>query len=96
MKRITITIDDDIYTSLVDYAAETCKEDLTRLSVSRAIRKLLANRLEELSYLPAGKTVEEDDERELDEHKKTNQHQSLRVHTVLASHEKSSSGSRSK
>jgi predicted CopG family antitoxin len=52
MKRITITIDDEIYTSLVDYAAQTCKEDLTRLSVSRAIRKLLANRLEELNYLP--------------------------------------------
>jgi predicted CopG family antitoxin len=51
MKRITITIDDEIYTSLVDYAAETCKEDLTRLSVSRAIRKLLASRLEELRYI---------------------------------------------
>ena len=52
MKRITISIDDQIYASLVDYAADTCKEDLARLSVSRVIRKILANRLEELNYYP--------------------------------------------
>ena len=52
MKRITITLDDDIYASLVDYAADTSKEDLARLSVSRAIRKILANKLGEMNYYP--------------------------------------------
>jgi predicted CopG family antitoxin len=52
MKRITISIDDDIYASLIDYAADSCKEELSRLSVSRSIRKLLATRLEELDYYP--------------------------------------------
>jgi predicted CopG family antitoxin len=52
MKRITISLDDDIYASLIDYAADACKEDLARLSLSRAIRKLLAKRLEELNYFP--------------------------------------------
>ncbi len=52
MKRITISIDDEVYASLVDYAADTCKEDLARLSLSRAIRKLLAKQLGELNYYP--------------------------------------------
>ncbi len=52
MKRITISIDDEIYASLVDYAADTCKEDLARLSLSRAIRKLLAAQLGQLNYYP--------------------------------------------
>ena len=52
MKRITISLDDDIYSSLIDYAAEVCKEDLSRLSVSRAMRSLLATELQRLNYFP--------------------------------------------
>ncbi len=52
MKRITISLDDEIYASLIDYAAEACKEDLSRLSLSRAMRLLLANELQRLNYYP--------------------------------------------
>lgn len=52
MKRITISLDDELYVSLVDYAADKSKEDLIRLSVSKAIRRLLASELAKLNYFP--------------------------------------------
>lgn len=52
MKRITVSLDDEIYASLVDYVAEVCKQDLSRLSISRALRKLLASELQRLNYYP--------------------------------------------
>jgi predicted CopG family antitoxin len=73
MKRITISIDDEIYASLVDYAADTCKEDLARLSLSRAIRKLLAKALGELNYYPMH----------------ANRQQEMRLQQILRSREKS-------
>jgi hypothetical protein len=52
MKRITVSLDDEIYASLVDYAAESCKQDLTRLSISKVMRDILANQLGQLNYYP--------------------------------------------
>lgn len=52
MKRITVSLDDEIYASLVDYAADACKQDLSRLSISKAMRKLLASELGRLNYYP--------------------------------------------
>jgi predicted CopG family antitoxin len=59
MKRITITLDDDMYASLIDYAADTSKQDLTRLSVSKAIRKLVKNKLAEMNYFPNPKAQQQ-------------------------------------
>jgi predicted CopG family antitoxin len=74
MKRITISIDDEIYASLVDYAADTCKEDLARLSLSRAIRKLLSKQLAELNYYPMH----------------ANRQQEIRLQQIMRSREKNS------
>ena len=52
MKRITISLDDEIYTSLIDYAADTCKQDLSRLSISKVLRDILASQLGQLNYYP--------------------------------------------
>lgn len=55
MKRITISIDDDIYTSLVEYAKDSSKDELEPYSTSRVVRRLLANKLKELGYYPLTK-----------------------------------------
>ena len=53
MRRITISIDDEVYSSVIDYAADNSKDRLARFSMSRAIRNLLADRLRELDYYPS-------------------------------------------
>lgn len=61
MRRITISIDDEVYSGVIDYAADNSKDDLVRFSMSRAIRKLLADRLQELEYYPSkGKRKQQD------------------------------------
>lgn len=52
MKRITVSLDDEIYSSLIDYAADTCKQDLARLSISKVLRDILASQLGQLNYYP--------------------------------------------
>jgi len=50
MKRITISLDDRLYYSLVDYAADGSKRHMSRLSVSKAIRDLLSAQLSQMGY----------------------------------------------
>jgi predicted transcriptional regulator len=57
LKRITITLDDEIHTSLTDYARDRSKQDFSRSNLSSAVRKLLAEKLEELGYFPETNNV---------------------------------------
>jgi hypothetical protein len=41
VKRVTLSLYDEIYSCLVDYAKDSSKNDLTRFNVSKATRKLL-------------------------------------------------------
>lgn len=59
MKRITVSIDDEMYACLVDYAEQASKEDILRLSVSRAIRQLITIELSRLSYYPMAQKKKE-------------------------------------
>ena len=52
MRRITICLDDEIYLSLIDYAARQASSDLVRLSISRAMRKIIHEKLGEMSLYP--------------------------------------------
>lgn len=59
MKRITISLDDEILESLTQCAKDKSKEDLTRSSVSRVVRAFLARDLAELGYYPFANNEEE-------------------------------------
>jgi hypothetical protein len=52
MRRITICLEEEIYMSLVDYAAREASSELVRLSISRAMRKIVQERLGELNLYP--------------------------------------------
>jgi hypothetical protein len=52
MRRITICLEEEIYMSLVDYAAREASSELMRLSISRAMRKIVQERLGELNLYP--------------------------------------------
>ena len=41
MKRITITLDEDMYLMLLDYSLERSKSELRNFSTSEAVRELL-------------------------------------------------------
>jgi hypothetical protein len=41
MKRITITLDEDMYIRLLDYSLERSKAELRNFSTSEAVRELL-------------------------------------------------------
>ena len=43
MRRITITLDDEIYVRLIDYAADRSKDRMSRFSLAEAVRELLAS-----------------------------------------------------
>jgi hypothetical protein len=45
-------MDDQIYMSLVDYAANEARIDISRLSISRALQKLMQQKLGELNFYP--------------------------------------------
>ena len=51
MKRVTIALDEELYVSLVDYAANKSKREMRRFSIGEAIRELLALQLASLGYL---------------------------------------------
>jgi hypothetical protein len=50
MKRVTILLDDWLYRGLLEYAADTSKRDVERMSLSRVVRDLLAIQLKALGY----------------------------------------------
>ena len=50
MKRITILLDDWLYRGLLEYAADSSKRDIERMSLSRVVRDLLAGQLRTLGY----------------------------------------------
>jgi|GEM_PF-5214852 len=50
MKRVTIALDEELYVSLVDYAANKSEREMRRFSVGEAIRDLLALQLASLGY----------------------------------------------
>jgi hypothetical protein len=64
MRKVTISIADDIYAALVDFVANTSKEDLTRLSISKALREILVNQLGQLKYYPPTANEKQDKIRE--------------------------------
>lgn len=45
MKRITITLDEEMYMALLEYSLERSKEKLRNYSMSEAIRDLLSRQL---------------------------------------------------
>ncbi|HEV2138472.1 MAG TPA: CopG family transcriptional regulator [Nitrososphaerales archaeon] len=45
MKRITITLDEDMYIRLLDYSVDRSKAEFRNVSTSEAIRELLAMQL---------------------------------------------------
>ena len=57
MKRVTIALDDEVHASLVDYARDRSKNDLSPFNLSSAVRKLLAEKLGELGYFPLADKV---------------------------------------
>ena len=50
LKRVTITFDEKVLASLTDYAKERSQQDFSPFNLSSAVRKLLAEKLEELGY----------------------------------------------
>jgi len=45
MKRITITMDEEMYIRLLDYSLQRSKAELRSVSVSEAVRELLQARM---------------------------------------------------
>jgi hypothetical protein len=50
MKRITISMSDELYGDLLDYAADQSKKNVRRLSMGEAVRTLISIPLKELGY----------------------------------------------
>jgi hypothetical protein len=50
MKRLTISMDDDLYRSLLEYAADQSKRNVRRLSLGEAVRTLISIQLEGYGY----------------------------------------------
>jgi metal-responsive CopG/Arc/MetJ family transcriptional regulator len=48
MKRITITLDEDMYIRLLDYSVDRSKAEFRNVSTSEAIRELLAMQLKRM------------------------------------------------
>jgi metal-responsive CopG/Arc/MetJ family transcriptional regulator len=53
MKRITITLDEDMYIKLLDYSLERSKAEFRNVSMSEAIRELLAMQLRRMGKVHA-------------------------------------------
>ena len=49
---MTISLDDEAYLSLVDCAAKEARNDLSRLSISRTLQKIMREELGKLNYFP--------------------------------------------
>jgi predicted transcriptional regulator len=54
MKRVTIALDDEMYLSLLEYAAQRSKREMRRFSMGEAIRDLVASRLETVEPIEKG------------------------------------------
>jgi hypothetical protein len=57
VRRITISLDDEVYLSLVDYAASEARTDMSRLSISRTMQKIMQEKLGKLNYYPPKRLV---------------------------------------
>jgi hypothetical protein len=53
MKRITITIDEEMYIRLLDYSLDRSKAELRNVSTSEAVRELLAMQLRRMGKVHA-------------------------------------------
>jgi hypothetical protein len=53
MKRITITLDEEMYISLLDYSLERSKAELRNVSTSEAVRELLSVQLRRMGKSPS-------------------------------------------
>ena len=58
MKRITITLDEDMYIRLLDYSVDRSKAEFRNVSTSEAIRELLAMQLRRMGK-PHGRSGRE-------------------------------------
>lgn len=58
MKRITITLEEDMYLQLLEYALEKSKAELRNYSMSEAIRDLLAMQLQRTEVRQSRETEE--------------------------------------
>ena len=54
MKRITITLDEEMYLKLLDYSLERSKAELRNFSTSEAVRELLEMQMRRMGK-PAGR-----------------------------------------
>jgi ubiquinone biosynthesis protein COQ9 len=52
MRRMTVSLDDEIYLSLVNCAANDARMDMSRLSISRTLQKIMLEELNKLNYYP--------------------------------------------
>ncbi len=52
MKRITITLDEDMYLRLLDYSLERSKAELRNFSTSEAVRELLEMQMRRMGKTP--------------------------------------------
>jgi hypothetical protein len=52
MRRMTVSLDDEIYLSLVNCAANEARTDMSRLSISRTLQKIMLEELNKLNYYP--------------------------------------------
>lgn len=50
MKRITISLSDELYRNLLDYAADQSKRNVKRLSLGEAVRTLISIQLDGFGY----------------------------------------------
>ncbi len=51
MKRITITLDEDMYLRLLEYSMERSKAELRNVSTSEAIRELLSMQMRRMGKI---------------------------------------------
>ncbi len=52
MKRITITLDEEMYLKLLDCSLERSKAELRNVSTSEAVRELLAMQMRRMDKIP--------------------------------------------
>jgi hypothetical protein len=62
MKRITITLDEDMYIRLLDYSLDRSKAEFRNVSTSESIRELLAMQLRRIGKAN-GKTGRDHDQK---------------------------------
>ncbi len=58
MKRVTITLEEDMYLKLLDYSRDRSKAELRNFSISETIRELLAMQMRRIGKTPTASTEE--------------------------------------